>query len=471
MSMEYAYTQGDIIIDPYVFEKILNLNLIREINEHTRFYIRGIISDELSDDYVEKSGSFPIIRVLLKDDIGNRTEIFQGMVTNVSISSFNNVKTLEVEATSNTFMMDIEKKSRSFQGDNLTYRDIFNQINSVYGNVQMQDYASVGRCIDKMVIQYNETDWEFLKRLSSHFNMPVIPECTLGGIKYSLGKSWETVIVCNLGEFNYSVNKGLDEYQSKVIGNTWQLTDLDFITYEVVTNKILNLFSSVNFKGKTLIVYKCEVALISGVFSNKYYLRFDNGMIVKKLFNENISGASLNGKVLAVEKDQVKASLEIDGYSNTVETTIWMPYSTVFSSPDGTGWYCMPEIGDAIRVYFPDNTESNGYVISSVNLETSDSSKRSDPSVKSISTKYGKEIIMRPGAIDIISGGNSMSLNDNGGISISSGSSISMSGSSINISGGYVSISGGGGVKLSQNGASISIKNDIVMSGVKINTQ
>ena len=218
-------------------------------------------------------------------------------------------------------------------------------------------------------------------------------------------------------------------------------------------------------------MYKCEILLINGAFSNKYYLRFNNGMIVKKLFNENISGASLNGKVLAVEKDQIKASLEIDGYSNTVETTIWMPYSTVFSSPDGTGWYCMPEIGDAIRVYFPDNTESNGYVISSVNLESSDSSKRSDPSVKSISTKYGKEIIMRPGAIDIISGGNSMSLNDNGGISISSGSSISMSGSSINISGGYVSISGGGGVKLSQNGASISIKNDIVMSGVKINTQ
>ena len=29
------------------------------------------------------------------------------------------------------------------------------------------------------------------------------------------------------------------------------------------------------------------------------------------------------------------------------------PYATVYSTPDGTGWYCMPEIGDAVRLYFP----------------------------------------------------------------------------------------------------------------------
>ena len=46
-----------------------------------------------------------------------------------------------------------------------------------------------------------------------------------------------------------------------------------------------------------------------------------------------------------------------------------------------------------------------------------------------------------------------------------------MSAPSIGINGGYVSISGGGGVTLAQNGASIVIKDDIVMSGFKINTQ
>ena len=63
----------------------------------------------------------------------------------------------------------------------------------------------------------------------------------------------------------------------------------------------------------------------------------------------------------------VKINLEIDGNQDE-GTARWFPYSTVYSSPDGTGWYCMPEVGDAIRLYFPDNEEKNAYAISSVNL-------------------------------------------------------------------------------------------------------
>ncbi len=471
MSLDYVYTQGDIIVEPYVFEKILDLKLIREINEHAKFYIKGIISDELNDGYVEESGNSPVIKVSIKDNEGNITEVFNGGVTNISINSFNNVKTLEVSAMSNTYLMDIEKKCRSFQGDNLAYREIFNKINSMYGNVQMIDYVSAGRIIDKIVVQYNETDWEFLKRLVSHFNVPVIPECILGGVKYSIGKGGASV-PCNLTEFNYSINKGLREYNLKASSSSnVPLNDVDFITYEVTTNRILKLFSSVTFKEKSLSVYKCEIALVNGILSNKYYLRDDNGTMVKKIFNEKISGASLDGKIIDVTKDIVKVALKIDGYSNTVDKTIWIHYSTVFSSPDGTGLYCMPEIGDAIRLYFPDTIERSSYVINAVDLKSTNSQARQDPAVKSFSTKYGKQIIMRPGAIDILSSGNTMTLNDKNGITVNSDKSISMSAPSIGINGGDVSISGGGGVTLAQNGASIVIKDDIVMSGFKINTQ
>lgn len=131
----------------------------------------------------------------------------------------------------------------------------------------------------------------------------------------------------------------------------------------------------------------------------------------------------------------------------------------------------MPEEGDAIRLYFPDSDEKNGYAISSVNLECSNVEKRSDPSVKSLGTKYGKEIVMSPGAINIISSNNTMTLNDGGGISISSDSSISMSAPSISIDGGEVTIKGKDKVKLMQSGASITITDNIDMSGSKINTQ
>ncbi|NFG28283.1 phage tail protein [Clostridium botulinum] len=365
--------------------------------------------------------------------------------------------------------MDLEKKSRSFQGKYLTYAEIFNDINKIH-NAQMIDYVTNSKTIDNMIVQYNETDWEFLKRLASHFNTVLIPECRLDGTKYYIGDDGPSTVY-ELDEFNYSVNKGIKEYKLKSREDSYELNDMNFVSYEVVTNRILNSLTSVAFKGRKLLICKSEFTLVKGVLFNKYILKDKDGAKVKKLFNENISGVSLEGYILDVTKDLVKVSLKIDAYSNTKETTIWLPYSTVFSSPDGTGWYCMPEFGDAIRLYFPDNIESNAYAISSVNLQSSNSSKRNDPSIKSIGTKYGKEIIMRPGAIDVISGNNSMCLSDKGGISINSNKSISMSASSVNISGGYVSISGGGGVTISQNGAKLKIKDDIVMSGGKINTQ
>ena len=131
----------------------------------------------------------------------------------------------------------------------------------------------------------------------------------------------------------------------------------------------------------------------------------------------------------------------------------------------------MPEIGDAIRMYIPDNDEKNAYVISSVDLECRNEAMRSNPDHKSLSTKYGKKILLKPGEIDIFSGGNSMILNDEKGIIIDTDKNITMTGEKIKINGDEVTIIGKNGVKLIQASASIDIDNDITMDGFKINAQ
>ena len=473
MAFGYVYTQGDILIEPYKFEKILKLKITREVNEHSKLHLSGIVSDEYetSDKCVEWADEDSSIKISVKDDNNEIKDLFYGMISSISIKSVDNVKTLEIEALSNTCMMDIEKRSRSFQGDNISYRDIFNTINSLYSGIVMMDYVSGDRTVEKMIVQYNETNWELLKRLASHFNVALIPECRLDGIKYSIGRG-DGGSLYTLDQFNYSVTKGIQEYKIKSAQGIAD-NDMNFMSYEFTTNLILDLYNTINFNGRYLNIYKCETEISYGVLANTYTLRDEKAMKVRKYYNEKISGASLEGKIVAAESDVVKIALKIDAFSNTADSnTEWVPYSTVFSSPDGTGWYCMPEEGDAIRLYFPDSDEKNGYAISSVNLESSNAEKRSDPSVKSLGTKYGKEIVMSPGAINVISSSNSMTLTDGGGISISSDSSISMSAPTISISGGEVTIQGTEQVKLSQKGgANIKITDNIDMSGSKINTQ
>lgn len=472
MASGYVYTQGDILIEPFVFTKILDLKIVKEINEHSKLYVSGIVSEEYekSDKYVETADEDKRIKVSVRDDEGNITDLFYGVITDIALDSFNDVKTLEINALSYTYLMDIERKSRSFQCDTLTYGEILSTVNSSYSDISMVDNTTAGRTINKLLVQYNETDWQFVKRIGSHFNTAVLPHCRLDGIKYSIGQIGETALH-SLNEFNYKVKRDIKEYNTKSKSINLDFFELNFVSYEINTNIILDLYNNIEFRGKYFCVYKCETSIVNRVITNKYLLKSDKAMLVKRIYNDNISGASLEGRILDTKSDVVKIALAIDGYSNTSNDTEWLPYSTVFSSPDGTGWYCMPENGDAIRMYFPDNDEKNAYAISSVNLESSNAEKRSDPSVKSLGTKYGKEIVMKPGAIDVISSNNTMSLNDGGGITISSDSQISMSAPEITLKGGNVSITGKDEVKIAQGGASILIKDDITMSGGKINTQ
>ena len=48
----------------------------------------------------------------------------------------------------------------------------------------------------------------------------------------------------------------------------------------------------------------------------------------------------------------------------------WFPYSTVAGSSDGSGWYCMPEAGERIRIYFPEGDEGKAYAISALSGNT-----------------------------------------------------------------------------------------------------
>ena len=77
-----------------------------------------------------------------------------------------------MEAFSYSILFDrkIEKKYRVFQDKNFTYANIIDEINKTYSNkdTQIKYFKEADVPIGKLVLQYNETDWEFLVRMASH---------------------------------------------------------------------------------------------------------------------------------------------------------------------------------------------------------------------------------------------------------------------------------------------------------------
>ncbi len=62
--------------------------------------------------------------------------------------------------------------------------------------------------------------------------------------------------------------------------------------------------------------------------------------------------------------------------------------------PDGAEWYCMSEVGDEVRVVFPDNCEEHAYVASSVHIGSAGG--RTNPDEKFWRNRHNKEIRSQP---------------------------------------------------------------------------
>ena len=100
------------------------------------------------------------------------------------------------------------------------------------------------------------------------------------------------------------------------------------------------------------------------------------------------------------------AAMAIDGNSRK-RALYWFPYSTLSASSDGSGWYCMPEVGDDVRIYFPSKAESEAIALSAVSnydAPQSGEDRMSDPDNRYLRTKSGQELALAPGYIKLSCG-------------------------------------------------------------------
>ena len=101
------------------------------------------------------------------------------------------------------------------------------------------------------------------------------------------------------------------------------------------------------------------------------------------------------GQIAAAKRDRVQVDMEIDNGGKEGEH-YWFPYSTVASSPDGSGWYCMPENGESVRVYFPVADEKEAYVVTNIKAHEPKEGNQDDPmgnpNVRNIETAQGNQV-------------------------------------------------------------------------------
>lgn len=150
----------------------------------------------------------------------------------------------------------------------------------------------------------------------------------------------------------------------------------------------------------------------------------------------NLIGVSIYGNILEVKRDKVKVNLEISNYIKT-EEAYWFPYATPAASPDGGGWYCMPEEGERIRLNLPTKDEQDAFVVNAIDgyapdesiyEEGSSNERMSTPDNKSLKTDANKEIKFTPDGVFMEADGNQafIKLNKDGTVEIKGQKNISI---------------------------------------------
>lgn len=407
---------------PYPVHSIQNIHMERKAGGHARLFLTAVLPEEQQDREIDMTANGENISLIETGERGQEIrKLFQGIIQEVGVRDVQGVYILELEAVSYSYLLDIEPRIRSFQHSEMECEDVIRQVLSAYPKSDLIDYVSSGTKLGGLTVQYRETDWQFLRRIASRFGAVVIPEVTADAPKLYFGVPDGGYH--ELKDQNYTVTRDLHALKMSWSAGAADVKEADFTSYRVETRRWFGLGDTVQFQGQELRVAAAESRLRQGMLIHTYTLSPHSGIRENEIRNDELAGASLEGKILAVTKDTVKVHLDVDATQAEHEAS-WMPYSAVYAS-DGGGFYCMPQAGDSVQVYFGSGREQDAFAMGSVRRGSSPSPKTADPATKSWGTNFGKEMRMTDAEMSLIATEGSLFITlDDGGISITSNSGI-----------------------------------------------
>jgi len=428
---EKSIAIGDLRITPYTLERVLDARVEQRINEHATLYVKGLLSETPGDSYAEIPTEGKTVSLSFADASGIEYMLFQGIIDRVRIQAHRNTYHIEIHANSYSALLDVKKKSRSFQDKGESYIAMAQQIVNAYPSGGILDKTTASTAKNKFIMQHMETDWEFLIRMASHFNTGIVcnPHYDAPNLYFGIPKTQKLTLDIS----SYSVEKDLKQYKVLSENGVAGLSERDIMRYEVETERVAGIGTEITLGHTPLYVSAITSFISGGLLVNQLVLMPENGLSQAYIPHKEVVGASYSGHIAEIRNDQVQVTLETDE-GHDPGSPCWFQYSTLYSSSDGSGFYCMPEMGDTVRVYFPDGEDDHAYAISSVHeqvdpeaMQKSGSSSsscsgftgdysglRDDPNVKSLKNKDGKEIRLTPEGIYLIADGAVVTLTDDG---------------------------------------------------------
>lgn len=379
---------GKVTISGLEVQTVLDMKIKAQINEHASLEVECIVEKSRVSEYMAKAELKE--KILLKE---SDTILFCGYMESAKCQVNEKYAQMTIYAKSGSVLMDQEKKSKSYQDVTETYQSIMKQKAEV-------SFYEKAKPLGNLVVQYQETDWEFIKRLASKFHLYVYPDMTAKGTKVQCGVD-KNRAAKEISVLDVTIKKEIRKNNIAKENGLSQRISADACCYYLESDEFCQVGDAILYDGKKLYISGLECHMEQAGFHGVYCAKTKAALECLPIYLYNMPGAALEGKVIAVEGEKVKVHLAVD-QQQPKEKAYWFPFSTMQSSADGSGWYYMPELGDSVKVCIPGWEEQGAFAVSAVstyqgNDGTQD--RMSDTNIKYMQNPSGKQIKLAPDSI------------------------------------------------------------------------
>ena len=243
------------------------------------------------------------------------------------------------------------------------------------------------------LIQYQETDWRFLKRMASQLGLPLVPDTSYYYPRFYLGlpegekRELGEIISCDLcfdGRYYAVSGKCLVDRE-------------DFICYDVVTRTSLSLGDRVTYEGRELLVSRKKTELAGGEVIFTYRLAGNSYTWVPWEDNPDYTGMSFVGFIVGTQGEQVEVAFDIDKSAAGGN-------SYGFAPATGNLMYCMPQKGTKTALYIGNGDEAQGIATGCIRTNGSTCEGTGSPEKKSFRSEHGKGMDLYPQSMGLDGG-------------------------------------------------------------------
>ncbi|WP_016821876.1 contractile injection system protein, VgrG/Pvc8 family [Paenibacillus polymyxa] len=411
---------------------IEQLQITRTINDHAYLHISGMLSEEQGVACIGQNlDQEPIVIRQVNDQGQSLRRLFHGIVTRMSVHCVRGVYTFELEAASHSYQMDIKRKRRSYQDIHRTYDGLVTALVRKYQYGDAIDTISNHAKLETFVLQYEETDWAFLKRLASRFGSVLVPEVTAASPKVFFGMPEGKQHKVERDVF-YRVRKTFHELDAEKPGERAG----SYVTYMIESLQYYALGDLITLpigQGKELVVVRTVTTLADGLLHTRYDLQAEQDIRYARYENDQATGISLTGTVLKVQQDFVQLQLDIDPKQDPAKAC-WFPIATRYVAEEHSGWYDMPEVGEQVELYLPTHHEQDAYVTDSVRQQRYINDQ---PNVKVWQHVQGSSVEMSEHELTLSTSGEfSITLHEGSGITIDSPGNVQIQGGHVKLDAG-----------------------------------